>query len=113
MGTRLVTNTLRIRSLAKSPTGSTGVDEITQGGFPESRPASLSGSAGRGTRLPAELLARNAMQFDEPGAFIALAEMRDARLCAGRRAITWVAASGPTGTSASNNPIPRGDRSSH
>jgi circadian clock protein KaiC len=61
--------------LAKSPTGIQGLDEITGGGLPEGRPTLVCGSAGCGkTLFSMEFLVRGAMQYDEPGVFMAFEE---------------------------------------
>src|SRR5262245_30414867 len=61
--------------LPKAPTGIKGLDEITEGGFPRGRPTLLCGSAGCGkTLLAAEFLVRGAVEFGEPGVFIAFEE---------------------------------------
>jgi len=62
-------------SLPKVPTGIQGLDEITQGGLPMGRPTLVCGSAGCGkTLLAMEFLVRGAVQFNEPGVFIAFEE---------------------------------------
>ncbi|MGZ9270262.1 MAG: circadian clock protein KaiC [Candidatus Binatia bacterium] len=62
-------------SLPKSPTGITGLDEITGGGLPTGRPTLVSGNAGCGkTMLAMEFLVRGATQFDEPGVFMMFEE---------------------------------------
>jgi circadian clock protein KaiC len=62
-------------ALPKSPTGITGLDEITNGGLPTGRPTLVAGSAGCGkTLLGLEFLVRGAQQFDEPGVFVAFEE---------------------------------------
>jgi circadian clock protein KaiC len=63
------------RSLPKAPTGIRGLDEITGGGFPRGRPTLICGSAGAGkTLLATEFLVRGAMEYDEPGVFMAFEE---------------------------------------
>lgn len=63
------------RSLPKAPTGIQGLDEITGGGLPRGRPTLVCGGAGCGkTLLAMEFLARGAMQYGEPGVFIAFEE---------------------------------------
>ncbi len=65
----------RATLLPKCPTGIQGLDEITDGGLPRGRPTLVCGGAGCGkTLLAAEFLVRGAMQFDEPGVFIAFEE---------------------------------------
>ena len=55
----------------KSPTGITGLDEITAGGLPAGRPTLVCGSAGCGkTMLATEFLVRGAVEFGEPGVFM-------------------------------------------
>jgi circadian clock protein KaiC len=62
-------------TLAKAPTGIQGLDEITRGGVPKGRPTLLCGSAGCGkTLLSMEFLVRGAVDYDEPGVFIAFEE---------------------------------------
>jgi circadian clock protein KaiC len=62
-------------ALPKVPTGITGLDEITGGGFPKGRPTLVCGAAGCGkTLLAMEFLVRGATEHNEPGAFIAFEE---------------------------------------
>jgi circadian clock protein KaiC len=62
-------------TLPKAPTGITGLDEITGGGFPRGRPTLVCGSAGCGkTLLSMEFLVRGATQYGEPGIFMAFEE---------------------------------------
>jgi len=69
------TNVKAVPTLAKSPTGIQGLDEITDGGLPRGRPTLICGSAGCGkTLLAMEFLVRGATQFGEPGVFIAFEE---------------------------------------
>jgi len=66
---------LATSSLAKSPTGITGLDEITGGGLPTGRPTLVCGSAGCGkTMLAVEFLVRGATQYGEPGVFMMFEE---------------------------------------
>src|ERR1700722_14732536 len=63
------------RKLPKAPTGIQGLDEITGGGFPAGRPTLICGSAGAGkTLLSMEFLVRGAIQYNEPGVFMAFEE---------------------------------------
>ena len=63
------------RNLQKCPTGIVGLDQITQGGLPQGRPALVCGGAGCGKTLFAiEFIVRGAMQFNEPGVFISFEE---------------------------------------
>src|SRR5215468_8924464 len=63
------------QSLPKSPTGMQGLDEITFGGLPRGRTTLVCGSAGCGkTMLSLEFLIRGALQYSEPGVFIAFEE---------------------------------------
>src|SRR4030095_15576520 len=65
----------QIRTLPKSPTGIPGMDEITGGGLPKGRPTLVAGAAGCGKTLFAmEFLVNGAMQYDEPGVFVAFEE---------------------------------------
>ena len=62
-------------TLPKVPTGIQGLDELTGGGLPQGRPTLLCGSAGCGKTLIAmEFLVRGAMEFGEPGVFMAFEE---------------------------------------
>src|ERR1700754_2069617 len=62
-------------TLRKTPTGITGLDEITGGGLPTGRPTLVCGSAGSGkTLLAVEFIVRGAMKYDEPGVFMAFEE---------------------------------------
>ncbi|HTJ79615.1 MAG TPA: circadian clock protein KaiC [Rariglobus sp.] len=61
--------------LPKCRTGIQGLDEITGGGLPKGRPTLICGGAGCGkTLMAAEFLVRGAVQFDEPGVFMAFEE---------------------------------------
>src|ERR671933_1872273 len=61
--------------LPKTPTGITGLDEITFGGLPAARTTLVCGSAGCGkTMLSMEFLIRGALQYNEPGVFMAFEE---------------------------------------
>jgi circadian clock protein KaiC len=63
------------KTLVKCPTGIQGLDEITGGGLPRGRPTLVCGSAGCGkTVMGMEFLVRGAMQFGEPGVFLAFEE---------------------------------------
>src|ERR1700732_485360 len=62
-------------SLPKAPTGIQGLDEITNGGFPRGRPTLVCGSAGAGkTLLSMEFLVCGALEYNEPGVFMAFEE---------------------------------------
>lgn len=62
-------------TIRKAPTGIQGLDEITEGGFPQGRPTLICGSAGCGKTLMAmEFLVRGASEFNEPGVFFAFEE---------------------------------------
>jgi circadian clock protein KaiC len=61
-------------TLPKAPTGIQGLDEIT-GGFPRGRPTLVCGSAGAGkTLLSMEFLVCGAIEYNEPGVFMAFEE---------------------------------------
>ncbi len=71
-------NSLQDKLLPKSPTGIEGLDEITEGGLPKGRPALICGGAGCGKTLMAmEFLVNGAVEFNEPGVFIAFEETRE------------------------------------
>ncbi|MCF0052873.1 circadian clock protein KaiC [Dyadobacter sp. LJ53] len=62
-------------SLQKSRTGIKGLDEITLGGLPQGRPTLICGSAGCGkTLFSIEFLVHGALEFGEPGVFVAFEE---------------------------------------
>lgn len=59
----------------KSPTGIKGLDEVTGGGLPSGRPTILSGGPGCGkTMMAMQFLVQGAVQFGEPGVFVAFEE---------------------------------------
>ncbi|MEX2431345.1 MAG: circadian clock protein KaiC, partial [Dehalococcoidia bacterium] len=61
--------------LEKAPSGIKGLDEITYGGLPKGRPTLICGAAGSGKTLMAmEFIVRGAMDYDEPGVFMAFEE---------------------------------------
>jgi circadian clock protein KaiC len=65
----------RLNPLPKSPTGIPGMDEITGGGLPKGRPTLVAGAAGCGKTLFAmEFLVNGAVQYSEPGVFVAFEE---------------------------------------
>jgi circadian clock protein KaiC len=62
-------------AVGKAPSGIHGLDEVTQGGLPQGRPTLLCGSAGCGkTLFGMTFLYNGAVQYDEPGVFIAFEE---------------------------------------
>src|SRR4030081_1712180 len=64
-----------LQELPKTPTGISGLDDVTGGGLPRGRPTLVCGPAGCGkTLLAMEFLFRGIMQFDEPGVFVAFEE---------------------------------------
>lgn len=64
-----------VKDLPKSLTGINGLDEITAGGLPQGRPTLICGGAGCGKTLFAmEFLLNGALNFDEPGVFMAFEE---------------------------------------
>lgn len=66
---------LSAQGLQKSPTGINGLDEITGGGLPLGRPTLICGSAGCGkTLMSLEYVIRGALEFNEPGVFMAFEE---------------------------------------
>jgi len=63
------------KTLAKTPTGIQGLDEITLGGLPRGRPTLISGGAGSGkTMFGLEFLVRGATQHNEHGVFMSFEE---------------------------------------
>ncbi|MBF0527788.1 MAG: circadian clock protein KaiC, partial [Deltaproteobacteria bacterium] len=64
--------------LTKCPTGIKGLDEITSGGLPHGRPTLICGTAGCGkTLLSMEFLVRGALQYEDPGVFMAFEESEE------------------------------------
>lgn len=62
----------------KTPTGISGLDEITTGGFPEGRPILICGSAGCGKTLFAmQFLVKGITEYNEPGVFMSFEETSD------------------------------------
>ncbi len=62
-------------TLSKSPTGISGLDEITGGGLPTGRPTLICGDAGAGKTLFAiEFIVQGALQYNEPGVIITFEE---------------------------------------
>jgi circadian clock protein KaiC len=65
----------RRQTLAKTPTGIKGLDEITEGGLPRGRSTLVTGGAGCGkTLFGMEFLVRGARDYGEPGVFMAFEE---------------------------------------
>ena len=63
------------KSVVKIPTGIKGLDEITGGGLPLGRPTLVCGEAGSGkTLMSIEFIVRGALEFGEPGVFMAFEE---------------------------------------
>src|SRR5579864_6493936 len=66
------------RTVAKSPTGIPGLDEITNGGLPQGRPTLICGGAGSGkTLLATSFLVYGAQRFGEPGVLMTFEENGD------------------------------------
>lgn len=66
---------MSISGLDKAPTGVKGLDEITCGGLPKGRTTLVAGGAGSGKTIFAmEFLLRGAVQYNEPGVFVAFEE---------------------------------------
>lgn len=63
------------KTLSKTPTGISGLDEITNGGFPKGRPILICGSAGCGkTLFASQFLVKGITDYDEPGVFMCFEE---------------------------------------
>src|SRR3954454_22521473 len=68
-------STHSLPTLQKTPTGISGLDEITFGGLPSGRPTLVCGSAGCGkTLFSLEFIVHGALRFNEPGVFVAFEE---------------------------------------
>src|ERR1043165_998173 len=62
----------------KTPTGISGLDEVTGGGFPKGRPTLVCGSAGCGkTLFGIQFLAKGISEYNEPGVFMSFEETKD------------------------------------
>lgn len=62
----------------KTPTGVDGLDEITEGGFPQGRPTLICGGAGCGkTLLSMQFLIKGITEHNEPGVFMSFEEPSD------------------------------------
>ena len=67
-----------VNLLSKSPTGIIGLDKITEGGIPKGRPTLICGGAGCGkTLFSMEFIVRGAIEYNEPGVFMAFEEKAD------------------------------------
>jgi circadian clock protein KaiC len=67
-----------LQELPKTPTGISGLDDVTGGGLPRGRPTLVCGPAGCGkTLLAMEFLVRGITQFNEPGVFLSFEETAD------------------------------------
>lgn len=65
-------------AFSKAPTGIYGFDEITGGGLPRSRVSLFCGGPGCGkTLMSAEFLVRGALEYGEPGVFMAFEETQE------------------------------------
>src|SRR6202000_1256926 len=65
-------------TLPKTPTGISGLDEITGGGLPTGRPTLIAGEAGSGkTLMSLEFIVKGALDYNEPGVFVAFEEKTD------------------------------------
>ncbi|HWB90305.1 MAG TPA: circadian clock protein KaiC [Puia sp.] len=64
-----------IASIAKVSTGIEGLDEVTNGGFPQGRPVLICGSAGCGkTLFGIQFLVKGILEHEEPGVFVSFEE---------------------------------------
>jgi len=76
--TQKVAAASRHPNLPKTPSGITGLDEITEGGLPLGRPTLICGEAGSGkTLMSMEFIVRGATEYNEPGVFMAFEEKAD------------------------------------
>ena len=63
------------KAFQKTPSGIRGLDEITFGGLPKGRPTFIAGGPGSGkTLMSMEFLVRGAIDYNEPGVFMAFEE---------------------------------------
>ncbi len=78
-----------LKELSKTPTGIDGLDEITHGGFPRGRPIIVCGNTGCGkTLLAMQFLVKGAVDYGEPGVFIAFDES-EIDLCRNVASFGW------------------------
>ena len=71
-----------LAGLEKTATGIQGLDEITNGGLPKGRPTLVCGPAGCGkTLLAMEFLVHGAVDYNEPGVFLAFEETPEELAC--------------------------------
>src|SRR5688572_29508418 len=78
MAPKSKTSPVRSRVLQKVLTGIHGLDEITGGSLPKGRTSLVCGAAGSGkTLLSLEYIIRGAMEYNEPGVFMAFEEKAD------------------------------------
>jgi circadian clock protein KaiC len=74
----MITDKSGLMPLLKTPTGISGMDEVTEGGLPTGRPTLVCGGPGAGKTLFAmEFLVNGAIQYNEPGVFLAFEETVD------------------------------------
>jgi len=67
-----------LTGISKTRTGISGLDEITLGGLPSNRPTLICGEAGSGkTLFSIEFIVRGALDYNEPGVFMAFEEKAD------------------------------------
>jgi len=68
----------KLSELQKTPTGISGLDDVTGGGLPAGRPTLVCGEAGSGkTMMSIEFIVRGAMQCNEPGVIMTFEEHGD------------------------------------
>ncbi|MDO9375961.1 MAG: circadian clock protein KaiC [Ferruginibacter sp.] len=73
--TRAKKKIVQPRKIEKSPTGISGLDEITEGGLPKGRPTLICGGAGCGkTLLSIEYIVRGILLYNEPGVIMVFEE---------------------------------------
>jgi circadian clock protein KaiC len=74
-GTKQKKENKTLSTLQKTPTGISGLDDVTRGGLPKGRPTLVCGEAGSGkTMLSIEFIVRGATQFNEPGVIMTFEE---------------------------------------
>jgi circadian clock protein KaiC len=78
MSKKEIKSPLKNKLLQKTPTGISGLDEITGGGLPKGRPTLVCGGAGCGkTLLSLEFIVKGVTEYNEPGVFMAFEESGD------------------------------------
>src|SRR5215470_15406127 len=75
---KIRTISLQDKQIAKTPTGISGLDDVTLGGLPQGRPTLVCGGPGSGkSLLGIEFIVNGATRYGEPGVIITFEEKAD------------------------------------